>query len=83
MLSTFEGVYRNGKVEFSEVPVNFKDETKVLVVFLDKNVIQLSERGIDKSQAVELRDRLTTFIDDWESPEMDIYNDYDNYKSRI
>lgn len=83
MLSTIEGVYRKGKIEFSELPFKFKDETKVLVVFLDKNVINLFERGIDNSQAVELRDRLATFIDDWENPEMDVYDDYDNYKARI
>ncbi len=83
MLSTIEGVYRKGKVELSEIPFKFKDETKVLVVFLDARTTHLIDRGIDVSQAADLRDRFATFIDDWDNPEMDVYDDYDSNKSRL
>ena len=35
----------------------------------------LATRGIDESRALDLRDRLVTFVDDWNSLEMDIYDD--------
>jgi hypothetical protein len=34
MLQSIEGVYRNGKIELSEVPGNMPDETHVIVTFL-------------------------------------------------
>ena len=43
--------------------------------------IDLRERGIDKAQAANLRERLATFAEDWESPEMSIYDNSDAAKS--
>ena len=43
--------------------------------------IDLQEGGIDKAQAANLRERLATFAEDWESPEMSIYDNYDAAKS--
>lgn len=40
------------------------------------NFIDLPSRGIDEEQAADLRARLKTFAEDWESPEMDIYDEY-------
>ena len=37
----------------------------------------LRELGIDEAQAADLRARLKAFAEDWESPEMDIYDNYD------
>ena len=34
----------------------------------------LAERGIDEQQAVDLRRRLAVFADDWDRPEMDVYD---------
>jgi hypothetical protein len=34
MLKTIDGVYRDGKVELTEVPADVHDETRVLVTFL-------------------------------------------------
>jgi hypothetical protein len=34
--------------------------------------------GIDEAQAADLRFRMKTFAEDWDDPEMDIYNDYDS-----
>ncbi len=39
-------------------------------------------RGIDEAHAAELRARLATFVEDWDSPEMDVYNDYAAAKAR-
>lgn len=45
--------------------------------------IDLQGRGIDKVQAANLRERLATFAEDWESPEMDIYDNYDEEKAKL
>lgn len=64
MLRTFEGFYRNGKVELPEVPADLGPEMRVLVTFLD-GAVDLGARGIDERQAMELRNRLATFADEW------------------
>ena len=43
--------------------------------------IDLQKRGIDRARASDLRERLATFAEDWESPEMSIYDNYDAAKS--
>jgi hypothetical protein len=55
MLRTIEGVYRNGKVELTEVPSDVRDEMRVLVTFLEPQPINLRARGIDEAHAAELR----------------------------
>ena len=45
--------------------------------------IDLREHGISKAQTAELRARLACFAEDWESPEMDIYDNYDEEKSKL
>ena len=49
------------------------------VSLLNKRSIDLQKRGIDKAQAADLRERLSTFAEDWES--MSIYDNYDAAKS--
>ncbi len=44
--------------------------------------IDLWAYGIDETQAADLRARLATFVEDWERPEMDVYDDYDGAKLR-
>ena len=83
MLNSIEGIYRKGKVELAEVPSNIDDDTRVIVTFLKSGSIDLRKRGIDEAQAADLRSRLSTFAEDWNSPEMDIYDDYDATKSYI
>ena len=82
MLKTVEGVYRHGRIELTEEPSDVREETRVLVTFLDANLVDLRARGIDEAQAADLRARLATFTEDWESPEMSIYDDYDAAKAR-
>jgi hypothetical protein len=56
---------------------------RVIVTFLKPNHVDLRARGIDETQAADLRARLTTFAQDWDSPEMDIYDNYDAAKSKL
>jgi hypothetical protein len=84
MLVSVEGLYHNGKVELKELPVNINTEMRVIVTFVEPNkFIDLRARGIDEAQAAELRARLATFAEDWDSPEMDIYDDYDAAKAKL
>ena len=83
MLKSVTGIYRAGKVELVEVPVNIADETSVIVTFLESGAIDLQERGIDEAQAADLRARLQAFVEDWDSPEMTAYDDYDNVKAKL
>ena len=70
---TIEGTYKDGKVELAEKPAQLT-QSRVLVTFLESNGVDLRSRGIDESQAAELRARLRTFTEDWERPEADIYD---------
>lgn len=83
MLLTIEGVYRDGQIQLSELPQDVGAETRVLVTFLPQNAVELRTRGIDEAQAAELRARLATFAADWEAPEMDVYDDYDNNRRQL
>jgi hypothetical protein len=83
MLKSIEGVYRNGKIELIETPSEVRDETRVIVTFLEPRSVDLRAQGIDEAQAAELRAQLAIFAEDWESPEMDIYDDYDAAKARL
>ena len=77
MPRTLEGVYRAGRIELAEKPEGLKEESRVLVTILGAGAIDLRERGIDEAQATDLRRRLATFGEDWDSPGMAIYDDYD------
>ncbi len=74
------GVYRDGKVELTKVPLDVPEGTRVVVTFPETSSgtnYDLRELGIDEAQAADLRARLRAFAEDWESPEMDIYDNYD------
>ncbi len=43
----------------------------------------LESQGIDRAQAHILRSSLVTFSDDWDSPEMSIYDNYDAAKDSV
>ena len=45
--------------------------------------IDLRSRGIDAAQAAEIRAKFATFAEDWDDPEMDIYDNYDAAKSAL
>ena len=83
MSTTIQGVYRDGKVELSTTPGDVSNDTPVIVTFPEANSKNLRERGIDEVQAAVLRASLTTFAEDWESPEMNAYDNYDEAKSSL
>jgi len=76
MLTSVRGIYRKGQIEFSEKPQNIEDETEVIVTFVTPYT-DLRKRGIDEEQARLLRTQLSAFAEDWDSPEMSLYDDYD------
>ena len=83
MLTAIQGIYRDGKIQLTEVPRDVDDDTPVIVTFLTSGIVNLAARGIDEEQAADLRARLTTFAQEWDSPEMDVYDNYDAAKSNL
>lgn len=83
MLRTIEGVYRDGRVELSEVPGSVAEDTRVIVTFLERRQVDLRARGIDEEQAARLRMQLRAFADEWNSPEMASYDDYDAARNAL
>ena len=74
-MPSVQGIYRHGKIELIEQPTDVREETYVIVTFL--------ERGIDEEQAAELRGAFAAFVEDWDSPEMSIYDNYDAVKAAL
>lgn len=83
MLESCEGVYRDGSVQLTEQPKGIPDSTPVIVTFLSSSAVDLRSRGIDEAEAADLRTRLSTFAEDWDSPDMDGYDDYDAAKAKL
>jgi hypothetical protein len=83
MFRTVKGVYQNGAVALSETPDDVHDGTQVLVTFLGVSPIDLADLGISSAAAAELRARLASFAEEWDSPDMDIYDDYDAARTRL
>ena len=77
MLTTIQGVYRKGKVVLNDSPSNIPDETPVIVTFLGSESINLRARGITEEQAGVLRTQLASFAEEWDSPEMSVYDNYE------
>lgn len=75
MVKSVEGVYRNGKVELTE-PIAEAEGSRVIVTWVRPAAsVDLRERGIDESQAEDLRRRLAPFTEDWDRPEMNAYDE--------
>ena len=75
MLKTVEGIYREGKIELLETPLDVK-EARVVVMFLPvEGAIDLRAHGIGEAEAADLRARWGAAAEDWDRPEMDVYND--------
>ena len=82
-MTTIAGTYRDGRIELAEQPQNVTGEARVLVTFLDPGQIELAGRGIGPAEADELRSRLATFADEWDSPEMSAYDNYDANRQQL
>jgi len=74
MARSVEGVYRNGRVELTE-PLSEAEGSRVIVTWVSPNAVDLRERGIDESQAADLRQRLAPFAEDWNRTEMAAYDE--------
>jgi hypothetical protein len=55
--------------------------TRVIVTFIDLGDIDLEPQDITQTQTEALRNNLVTSEEDWESPEMSVYANYDAAKS--
>ena len=73
MPKSVPGVYRDGRIEFVEPPPE-DGAGPIIVTFLAASGVDLGERGIGEGQAADLRRRLTTIAEDWQRPEMDVYD---------
>ncbi len=60
-----------------------KNDRPELPTSIESNPIDLAAQGIDPEQAETLRTHLATFSEDWNSPEMSVYDDYDAAKASI
>jgi hypothetical protein len=66
MVKSVEGIYRNGKVELLE-SLSEAEGSRVVVTWVHPaEPVDLRERGIDESQAADLRHRLAPFAEDWD-----------------
>ncbi|NCD42682.1 MAG: hypothetical protein EOL88_11385 [Bacteroidia bacterium] len=75
-MQTLRGVYKNGNIELLRKPDHKIGQMAVLITFLeDDQNVDLIEHGINETEAGDLRHRLQCFSDDWNQPEMDIYDD--------
>ncbi|NDY74113.1 hypothetical protein DO021_12770 [Desulfobacter hydrogenophilus] len=77
MMQTVRGIYKDGRVEFINSPPADVDQIPVLITFLvDEHgqEVDLQKQGIGPENAMDLRNRLKCFADDWERPEMDAYD---------
>lgn len=82
MLQTVEGIYREGTIELLEKPETIS-QARVIVTFLNENngentnktgSVNLAERGINAEEAAAQRAAFASFAEDWERPEMDVYD---------
>lgn len=74
MLRSVEGFYRNGVIELVE-PLDDAEGSRVIVTVVGSGPVDLRANGIAEPQAADLRRRLATFADDWDRPEMSIYDE--------
>jgi hypothetical protein len=75
MVKSVEGVYRNGKVELLE-PLAEPEGSRVIVTWVQSpRALDLRDWGIDEAQAAALRRRLAAFAEDWDRPEMAVYDE--------
>jgi len=75
MMKSVEGVYRDGRVELMEA-LPEAEGSRVIVTFVQPaGPADLRERGIDEVQAADRRRRLAPFAEDWDRPEMAVYDE--------
>lgn len=74
-MKSVEGIYRDGRVELLE-PLEGADGARVIVTLVHSaGPVDLRNRGIDECKAADLRHRLSQFAEDWDRPEMSVYDE--------
>jgi hypothetical protein len=81
MVTQVKGIYRQGWIELIEPPDDWVEGSSVVVTFVASNEINLEVLGITQEEAGRLRGSLASFAEDWESPEMSVYDNYDAAKT--
>jgi alkanesulfonate monooxygenase SsuD/methylene tetrahydromethanopterin reductase-like flavin-dependent oxidoreductase (luciferase family) len=74
MLKSVQGIYREGRIELLEPPPQGVEGPVIVTFLAEAESVDLAARGIDRRQASDLRRRLASFAEDWERPEMDVYD---------
>ena len=77
MMTSIEGVFRDGRVELLESPPERAEASRVVVTFLPPRAAQidLAAHGITPQQAADLRARFGAMAEDWDHPDMDVYDE--------
>ena len=70
MLKSVEGVYRDGRIELTELPGDVRDETRVIVTFL----LAEEAQGIEPQGWAELG--MSRLEQEWDNPEDAVYDDW-------
>jgi len=74
MLTAVEGIYRDGKIELLETPPDVEEARVVVTSLPEGHRVDLRARGFSEPEIAALRARLSSFAEDWERPEMDVYD---------
>ena len=75
MLRTVKGHYKDGRIDLFEKPL--LKESDVIITFLnseDAGLINLKAREITEEMALDLRNRLRSFEEDWNAEGMELYD---------
>lgn len=73
MLTTLEGIYRNGRIQLREKPRGL-GKTRVIVTFLPEAKVSTKRPKLTHKEAVELRAKLAAWEEDWNAPGMEAYD---------
>ena len=73
MTKSVTAIYRDGKIEWLEKPPEVP-EARVLVTFLPPEPAAGQPPALTPEEVAELRWRFQAFAEDWERPEMDVYD---------
>jgi hypothetical protein len=76
MIQSVEGVFRNGKVELLEEPVEIC-EARVIVTFLPEAIGPAGGPCFTREEVADLRGKLAAWEEDWNAPGMEAYDDYE------
>ena len=82
---TYQGTVKHGVVKLPP-EADLPDGTKVRIEPVnseDSGGAEQRLRSLNPAQLTVLRARLASFAEEWESPEMDMYDDYDAAKANL